>query len=89
MIKYKLQRLLEIAKHWGGMAGALSLFVVVMQNVFQRSEMATQDRVNDLKIITIETKAACDLQASSIVANRKELDILKKAVFKRPEEYLD
>jgi hypothetical protein len=29
MIKYRLQQLLSAAKHWGGMAGVLSLVVVV------------------------------------------------------------
>ncbi len=66
MIKYKLQQLLSVAKHWGGFAGSLSLVVVVMQNVYQRSEMANQDRIHNLELAVKEAQNACSFYESTV-----------------------
>ena len=80
MLKIRLNRLVELAKHWGGMAGALSLVVVVMQNVFQKSEIATQDRIHQLELTIKEAQNSCQFYESTVEGVNKKFEYINMRV---------
>lgn len=80
MALIKLRAILDAAKHWGGFAGALSLVVVVMQNVFQKSELANQDRVHQLEMTIKEAQSDCLLLESSVKATNVKFKLLSDEI---------
>lgn len=76
----KLKAILDTAKHWGGIAGALSLVVVVMQNVFQKSEIATQDRIHQLEMTIRDAQGECELLRSSVQSVNVKFRLLRESI---------